>query len=272
YVQQGATTFYSQSICGAYQAFFDSNIQSDFVSLDVIDQYKMIYLPYPVMLKEETVEKLRKYVQQGGFLISEGLPGYFGDHGHVGAVQPNYGLDEVFGARESYVEFMPDISDKLTFQLKGSTLYGRYFRQGYQLNGGTESGQYPDGLIAVVEHKYGQGRTLLMGTFPGAGYFLHHETATRDSFADLLKAAGITQAVSVNDASVQARLHNGAGGAHLWVTNPTRQDRTVKIRLSPAAGSFRAGEDIWGRQDVALDSGQVTLKVPARDAAVIALS
>jgi len=272
YVQQGATTFYSQSICGAYQAFFDSNIQPDFVSLDDIGQYKMIYLPYPVMLKEETAAKLRNYVQQGGFLISEGLPGYFGDHGHVGTVQPNYGLDELFGARENYVEFMPDISDKLTFQLKGSTLYGRYFRQGYQLNGGTAAGQYPDGMLAAVEHKYGQGRTVLMGTFPGAGYFLHHEAATRDSFADLLKVAGVTQTVTVNDASVQARLHDGPGGAHLWVTNPTRQDRTVKIRLASAAVNFRTGEDIWGQQDVAVDGEQVTVKVPARDAAVIALS
>jgi beta-galactosidase len=34
YVQQGSTDFYAQSIRGAYQAFFDSNIQADFVSLD----------------------------------------------------------------------------------------------------------------------------------------------------------------------------------------------------------------------------------------------
>ena len=36
YVQQGDTNFYAQSIRGAYQAFFDSNIQADFVALDDI--------------------------------------------------------------------------------------------------------------------------------------------------------------------------------------------------------------------------------------------
>jgi beta-galactosidase len=271
YVQQGSTAFYSQSICGAYQAFFDSNIQPDFVALDDISEYKLIYLPYPVMLKKETAAKLRAYVQQGGTLISEGLPGYFGDHGHVGTVQPNYGLHEIFGAMETDVEFMPDISDDLTFQLKGTKLYGRYFRQAYQLNGGTDAGQYEDGMTAVVENKFGQGRTLLIGTFPGAGYSLHHGSATKDAFAGLLAMAGVTQMTKTNDVKVQARLHSGAGGAYLWVTNPTRDSRTVEVSLSQGAGNFSAGEDIWGSQKVAFDSGQITVSVPGRDAAVIAL-
>jgi beta-galactosidase len=271
YVQQGATTFYAQSICGAYQAFFDSNIQPDFVSLDDIGQYKLIYLPYPVMLKNETAAKLRKYVEQGGTLVSEGLPGYFGDHGHVGTVQPNLGLDELFGARESYVEFMPDISDELMFQLNGAKLYGRYFRQEYKLNGGTEAGQYLDGKTAAVENKFGQGRTLLMGTFPGSGYYLHHNPATKDAFAGLLKLAGIVPMTRIDDRSVQARLHHGAGGAYLWVTNPTRDSRTVKVELSQAAGEFTATEDIWGSQKVAADGRRITVTIQGRDAAVIAL-
>ena len=64
YVQQGDTNFYAQSIRGAYQAFFDSNIQADFVSLDDLAEYKIVYLPYPVMLKKETVAKLRAYVRR----------------------------------------------------------------------------------------------------------------------------------------------------------------------------------------------------------------
>jgi len=38
---------YSQSVQGAYQAFFDSNIQADFVSIDDIGEYPLIYLPFP---------------------------------------------------------------------------------------------------------------------------------------------------------------------------------------------------------------------------------
>jgi beta-galactosidase len=223
------------------------------------------------MLNKETAAKLRRYVGDGGTLVSEGLPAYFGDHGHVGTVQPNYGLDEVFGARESYVEFLPDISDELSLQVKGAKIYGRYFRQEYDLQGGTAAGQYASGKIAAVEHKFGNGRTLLIGSFPGAGYYLHHSPSTRDLFASLLESAGVSPTIRVNDASVQVRLHQGAGGTYLWVTNPTRDSRSVRIQLAPTAGSFTSAEDIWGKQPAVLAGQQVTVSVPERDAAVIAL-
>ena len=160
YAGKGVTAFYNQSICGAHiRPSFDSNIQSDFVSIDDIGDYKVIYLPYPVMLKEDTAGKLKKFVEQGGVLISEGLPGYFGDHGHVGTVQPNYGLNEVFGARENYVEFMPDIREQMMLEVKDLKIYGRYFRQDYDLQGGTAAGHYEDGKLAAVEHQFGKGRT-----------------------------------------------------------------------------------------------------------------
>src|SRR5439155_3140860 len=110
----GGPANYLQSAQGAYQAFFDSNIQADFVALNDIGQYPLIYLPYPEMLKQATADKLRDYVAKGGKLVSEGCPGYFGDGGTVGAVQPNLGLDQLFGAREAYVQFTPDLLGKLT--------------------------------------------------------------------------------------------------------------------------------------------------------------
>jgi beta-galactosidase len=271
YMQQGDTEFYAHSIRGAYQAFFDSNIQADFVAIDDIAEYKIVYLPYPVMLKQETVAKLRKYVEQGGTLISEGLPAYFGDHGHVGTVQPNYGLDEVFGARESGVEFLPDISDQLVLQVKGAKIDGRYFWQEYTLQGGTSAGQYPNGNIAAVEHVFGQGRTLLMGSFPGAGYYHHHSSETKELFASFLAIAGVEPKLRTDNSNVQARLHRGAGGSHLWVTNPTQLDRPVTVSFGPGTSGFQSAVDLWGKQVATISGGRLAVTVPARDAVVLEL-
>jgi len=77
--------------------------------------------------------------------------------------------------------------------------------------------------------------------------------------------------VTIDDKSVQARLHQGAGGTYLWVTNPTRSVRQVKVGIAPAAGNYKSGEDIWGKHSVAVDGAQVTVSIDGRDAAVIAL-
>jgi beta-galactosidase len=271
YVQQGDTNFYAQSIRGAYQAFFDSNIQADFVSVDDLAQYKIVYLPYPVMLKKETVDKLKAYVEQGGTLISEGLPAYFGDHGHAGATQPNYGLDELFGAKESYVEFTPDLLEKLTLEVNGHQINGRYFLQEYETSSGHAAGHYKNGHVAAVENQHGKGRTLLIGTYPGAGYYLHHSPDAKAFFSGLLKLGNTEPHLQTNTSSVQARLHSGPGGDYIWVTNPTRKEATAEISVDAHGPQFRSATDVWGGREMTVSGRKVTLTLPARDGAVISL-
>lgn len=265
----GGGNAFVQSSQGAYQAFFDSNIQADFVSIDDIGEYPLIYLPYPEMLKKSTADKLRAYVAKGGRLVSEGCPGYFGDDGSVGTVQPNLGLDQLFGARETYVQFTPDLLGKLPLTVKGKQIVGQYFLQEYRLAGGEAAGTYANGHVAAVEHTTGAGRTLLIGTFPGGGYFRNHTPATREFFAGLLAWAGVQQQVQSSDAEVKARLHRGAGGTFLWVVNPTRTAKTVKITL-PAA--FQRGADLWQESNQPTVAGNVvTTMIGERNAAVIRL-
>jgi beta-galactosidase len=270
YVQQGSTNFYAQSIRGAYQAFFDSNIQADFVALDDIGKYKVAYLPYPVMLESDTAARLRRYVEQGGTLISEGLPAYFGDHGRAGQKQPNYALDELFGTREKYVEFTPDLLEKLTLEVQGRQIDGRYFLQEYEATSGKAVGHYANGHIAAVENLQGKGRTLLIGTFPGSGYYLRRSPATRAFFVDLLKLAGVEPMLRTNNSAVQARLHSGKGGNYLWVVNPSHAEAKVSVVLG-SGPSFRTAEDLWEKRETVVAGQSVTVSVPARDGVVLAL-
>ncbi|HUT21522.1 MAG TPA: beta-galactosidase, partial [Anaerolineae bacterium] len=190
YAQQGSTEYYAQSIQGAYQGFFDSNIQADWVRIDHIDEWDTLYLPFPVMLEQETADRLRAWVQAGGTLIAEGCPGYFGDGAHVGLTQPNLGLDELFGARESYVEFTLDLLDDLKLNLSGISVRGGIFLQAYEPTTGTPVGWYEDGRVAAIENRYGKGKTRLLGTMAGAGYASHPGSRSPAFFADVLRWAG----------------------------------------------------------------------------------
>ena len=66
----------------------------------------------------------------------------------------------------------------------------------------------------------------------------------------------------MDDNGVQARLHQGLGGTYLWITNPTRNDRTVRVSLAPSMGKFTSAEDLWGKQDVVLNHEQITVIFP----------
>ena len=271
YVQQGDTNYYAQSIRGAYQAFFDSNIQPDFVAVDDLAQYKIVYLPYPVMLKKETVAKLKAYVDGGGTLISEGLPAYFGDGGTAGAIQPNYGLDQLFGARESYVEFTPDLLEKLTLEVNNHNINGRYFLQEFEPAAGRAAGHYENGHVAAVENRGGKGRTLLIGTFPGAGYYLHHSPETKAFFAELLKFANVTPGLQTDNSKTQARLHSGPGGNYLWLTNPTRTTQTTTVTISKDGPAFQSASEVWGKEQPLVDGRRLKITVGPRNGAVVAL-
>ena len=78
-----------------------------------MDEYEALYLPYPVAISEQLADQIKEWVRKGGTLISEGCPAYFGGKLRVGETQPNMGLDELFGAVQTNVEFLPDFDTPL---------------------------------------------------------------------------------------------------------------------------------------------------------------
>lgn len=269
----GTPEFYAGSIEGAYQGFFDHNIQVEFAKIYQIDKYKVLYLPYAVLLPSDIVAALIKWVEAGGVLIAEGCPGYFDESGKAGLVQPNHGLDRMFGCRESYVEFLPDLAEDEVVQMSNGThtLGGAYMQQ-YNLQGGTAAGHYADGSIGAVENTYGKGKTLLIGTGFGMAY---HKNPTADAkafFGSLWQWTGQKQTIVCDAPYVTARLHSGEAGTYLWVSNPDFKAVDVQLTVDAAWGPFTQAETLWSEEPVHVDGSSLTLRVPARDLVVAKLS
>ena len=159
-------------------------------------------------------------------------------------MQPNHGLDQIFGEREDEVEFMPDIGECISFAYAGQTITGGGFLQSYTIRGGTECGQFTDGRVAVVENTHGNGRTLLVGTHPGVAHFKSSGEANRPYFSDVFARTGKTQHVRLPNFAMQARLHHGESGNALWVVNPTREIQHSTVELAPQHGPLNSARPI----------------------------
>ncbi len=261
---EGGYDTYAAAMWGAYRGFFDNNIQADWVHIDDIAEHEILYFPYPIMLTAEHASRLAAWVEQGGCLISEACPAYFGDRGRVGTIQPNLGLDVVFGAREDTVEFMPDIGDRIRFDFDGLDLGGGGFLQSYQASAGLERGHFPDGRPAVVENRYGEGRTLLIGTHPSVAYHRQQTGDARSFFERVFDWSEREPKIRNSNRNVQARLHRHQGRSFLWLVNSSREHQTGQVRLDghkPEPAKIH-----WGEES-GLASGQ--FRIPPRDALVV---
>ena len=275
YCKYGDVDRYEDSVVGAYQGFLFNNLQVDFVSADDIpDGLRVLYLPYPAMLPATVADRLREWVRKGGYLISEGCPGYFGDLGRAGTSQPNHGLDELFGAKQSYVQLTPDILDDVVVQLDdGTEVDGGIYLQTFEPTTGSVFARYPDGRIAGVQNEYGNGKTRLLGTFPGHRLRRNGLGRNRKYFANSFDWTGLERHVASSDPRLVAQLQKNSddGRSYLWIVNSAREPITGKFRLSSGEKQVQRLRVIRGGQATLLDGRSLETTVPARDVAVMEL-
>lgn len=270
----GSPDLYSKMIWGAYRGFLDNNIQPDFVHIDDIDKYQTIYFPYPIMLKSESAQKLISWVENGGTLISEACPAYFGDLGSVGDVQPNLGLAEVFGVIEENVEFMPDFyQNNIKFEFVDNIITGSGYLQTYELTTAKDCGRLSDGKIIAAQNYYGKGKTLIIGTYPSASYFDTSDKNNKKFFSDILRFAGVTQKIKTDNAQIIIRMQKSESSTYIWALNTSSSEQQATITISDEKPYSNVSKIYWGNSPIENEDTNVfKLNIPAKDAAVFEIS
>lgn len=271
YVFTGSTDYYSFCIQGCYEAFTDSNIQCDIIKLDQISGYSVVYVPYPVGLKDSTISILREWVKEGGFLICEGCPGYFDGHGHALAKQLNRGLEEVFGCIEQDVSFAPDRWKNLSLKTLKGAVKGGIYRQVYKPTTGEVWGTCDDG-VAIVKNAYGKGYGMVIGTMPGYAYRTAPDEQTRRFYASLLEEAGKKPLLSVpNNTGIIARICADKEITVLWVVNTTGMAQRVRVYMDKETFCFNEAQPYRGKVCSVYGNSEIEVEVGGKDAAVIKL-
>lgn len=231
------------SLMGLHRAFFEQQIPIDFVHPEDVIQnklspYKILYLPYPVMLSKEVAEGVKRYIENGGAAVAEARLAWNDERGFASDTVPGFGLDRVFGAREKVIRpsGRPEIRLEPSTGLTGMRPQGEAFEEDLEpLAGGRVLARFDNGEPAIVENRYGKGRAIMVGSFVALGYERHPEdSATKELLISFARAAGVSPAVEVSGAGskeVEIRRLLGDRVQILFAFNHDQQAADTTIAL-----------------------------------------
>jgi beta-galactosidase len=232
------------SLLGVYRALFPTNVPLDFVHADHLKAtdlapYKLVVLPYPLMMPAAAAAELREYVREGGSLVLEARAGWNDERGRAAEAIPGLGLAEVVGARETDVQTVEKGKAALRAEeglpgLKpGDVLPGRWYEESLEPTGpGTRVvARFASGAPAAVVATFGKGKTLTLGSYVSAGYVSQPEETGRRFFDGLLEWAGVRRPIAVTGDPVEVRLLE-SGREHLaFVFNHSATPATTVLTL-----------------------------------------
>lgn len=241
----------SESLQGVHRAFFEGNILVDF--LHVIDlvperlsQYKLLIVPYPVMMSKSHIGRLIEYVKSGGTLVAEARCGWIDERGFSSDVYPGGGLHEVFGCRESYLLPLRETSEikikisheSLPLLKEGDTLDALFFEEAFNLIDERSKvlAEYKSGKPAIVYAPYGKGKAIIVGSFIGSAYHHFKNPNNAKFLAGLARWLDIPKLVDVSSSDknvfVEARFLEGENFKILFGFNRGAKETTAKFALS----------------------------------------
>ncbi len=270
-----ADDFNRRALAGLYEALWAAHHPVEMISPEYLERipYRVLFLPFAMLITAETARRLRDYVEAGGTLVGFAKCAMLDDRGWYWNTRPGGGLDHVFGVRERRIDYRPD-PFSLTFAFGDTSceVGGYHHQQTLEVAAGADVfGWFSDGSPAAVRHRFGAGHAVYIGTHLDIAAFgspPHHRV-----FAALLAGLGIEPPVAIHGEGsdlVDPHLLAAPDGTHLLIITNENQ---VPVDITAFIPSIRATtvEELFGLP-VALqraDRFAVTMRLPAEDAAVV---
>ena len=248
----------------------EAQIPVDFVSAtDLVGgklaQYKILYLPFPVMLSRDVGEALKGFIKAGGTVVAEARLAWNDERGFASEVVPGFGLSEVFGAREVVMrpvekaEIHSERGASLPGWAAGSVAQGEAFEEELEPKAGAQIlARFADGKPAMVRKQYGKGQAVLIGSYLAIEYLRHQTTGTKALLLSLARSAGVSAEVSVsgeNTGEVEAQRLVDTGFQLVFIFNHASKaaQATIAVQLpwkAVTVQSWLDGTIAPHRQDV----------------------
>lgn len=270
----------SRAYLGAYRALWEERLPVDFLHVDQLASgelasYRLLYLPFALMLSRPAAEGIDRFVRDGGVVLAEARTAWNDEMGRCGQAVPGLGLEHVFGCREigalgAAEEAPPRLRivrahPALPQLEEGEVILGSRFQQEFELldEEAEVLGVFENGHPGLVARRHGRGWAILVGTLLSYGYHRHRDPGAGKLLKGLTRLAGLQPPVQLEGpAEVEARLlrggqHQGRTASVLFLFNHGDRKVSVRLRLAElaSAGAPGGGSD-GGFQVRELESGK----------------
>lgn len=235
YVAEGNTHQFSGTVQGIYKTLWAADYQIDFAKPHQFENYGTVYLPYPLLLEDETVQEIKSFVKGGGTLITGGTPAVHKSNGRVFQEAPGAGLGRIVGA--SLLTSRPGGSESL--ELGRGTIAGKVRRDILECHEASMMGSWSDGGIGAVRNSYEKGETIVLGTLVGISCGEDQTNRSKNTFLRLLSDRGLVPVVESNRGIAKTRLHRYEEGFILYMTNESKNQKNIGIKLRKDLGNFK---------------------------------
>ncbi len=243
YDEEGSRTAIHQAIAGYHRMFFERNIRVDVLSSrelaqDDLKSYKLVILPYPLMLTNDEARLLKDYVAAGGHLFVEARPGWVDERGHAQPKIPGFGWDEIFGVREKQVIPGKEFQVKWgNAEFKAMTFFEQFEvenKAARPVAVGT------DGTPIAYENSFNRGKAVIFGSFAGQENY-NHPMPNHSLAAILLGWASVSEPKLHAPELLELRQMYAPDGRFVFFFNHTKKPAPVEFtrKLEKPASAIR---------------------------------
>ncbi|MCL2213868.1 MAG: beta-galactosidase [Treponema sp.] len=159
---------YQKECISHYSAFWKAGISCDVIGAEHSDfsKYRILVLPMLYMLREETAEKIRRFTDNGGVVVSGFLAALVNENDLCYQGGTPGGLTDVFGISVEETETIADY-ESLIFSMNGQKQKAFHYADHIRVLGAQVLGSFDEsenGLPAVTVCKYGKGAAYYICT------------------------------------------------------------------------------------------------------------
>ncbi len=271
YDEEGSRNAIHEAVAGYHRMFFERNLPVEVLSSrelaqDNLPQYKLVIVPYPLMLTNEEAAVLKSYVSAGGHLFVEARAGWVDERGHAEPKIPGFGWDEMLGVRERQLipgkEFDVKWGDA---QFKGMKFEEQFDAENKSARPVAFS---MDGTPIAWENRFEKGSAIIFGSFAGQENY-EHPVAMHPLAAILSRWAGLSAPNLHAPSMLELREMQAPKGRFIFFFNHSEKPAVVEFsrELEEPASNVR---EIMTDHTVSTTGRNLSLKteIPAQSVRV----